>query len=618
MYARTQVCFESYEIEPVEENRNRMCGIAGIVTTNPTGDVSAATIRMRDTLRHRGPDDEGVFSPPDAGVGLAHTRLSILDPSSAGHQPMTSADQRYWPTFNGEIYNFRELRDECVTAGETFVSDPDTEVLLCLLRRDGKGALSRLRGMFAFAFWDNAERRLLLAREPLGIKPLYYSHDETHMLFASEVRALLASGCVGRVLSPQGVYGYLRAGAVPEPHTFVSGVHMLEAGSCLEWHNGRVLHEHYWQPSWPASGDHARDGETSEDTANIRETLRDAIRAHLISDVPVGLFLSGGLDSTSILSLAREQMDAVNTFSVSVDDQGLDEGALAERAARHFGASHTTLKLNGEVARETLPAFFAALDQPSVDGFNTFCVAQMASAAGQKVILSGVGGELFGGYPSFREVRAMYTWQRRLRVVAAPLSSMMQAGRSYLSPKLRRIGDLFAGPPSMARCYASYRGVFAEEEALALTREFCGADPSEEPPPGALPSDPHDAVSHLETTRYLRNQLLRDSDVMSMASGLELRTPLVDQWVLSRLTAIPATRRMRGHKSLLTDAANSLPSWLLQQPKRGFTLPFAKWVDNGLLTQTGPINTPAWIGLSPWYRRWTVTVFDHWRQQHIG
>ncbi len=171
MYARTQVCFESYEIEPVEENRNRMCGIAGIVTTNPTGDVSAATIRMRDTLRHRGPDDEGVFSPPDAGVGLAHTRLSILDPSSAGHQPMTSADQRYWPTFNGEIYNFRELRDECVTAGETFVSDSDTEVLLCLLRRDGKGALSRLRGMFAFAFWDNAERRLLLARDPLGIKP---------------------------------------------------------------------------------------------------------------------------------------------------------------------------------------------------------------------------------------------------------------------------------------------------------------------------------------------------------------------------------------------------------------------------------------------------------------
>ena len=436
-----------------------MCGIAGILTTNSYSDhLEQLLVRMQKALQHRGPDDEGIYIASNHQAGLAHTRLSILDLSSAGHQPMSTVDGRYWITFNGEIYNFQELRSCLESAGEQFSSRSDTEVILKLYQRIGADCVQQLRGMFAFAIWDDLEKTCFLARDPLGIKPLYYWQSGSNLVFASELRAVLASGLPEKNLSQQGLHGYLLTGSVPEPQTLIEGIRCLEAGHWMFWQAGNIQKSQYWQIAFsPESMVEA------EATAKVRQALIDSVKHHLVSDVPVGIFLSGGIDSTAMVALSRQvNSGELRTYSIAFEEQQWNEGDLAQKVANTFETNHTECKITASMGRELLPQFLTAIDQPSIDGFNTFCVSQIAHQSGTKVVLSGLGGdELFGGYKSFQKVPQMLRLSQQLQPLQPLVTGVgMGLSRWGSSTKVRRLGDFLQHTPTLTTAYDSFRGYF--------------------------------------------------------------------------------------------------------------------------------------------------------------
>src|SRR2546430_281203 len=451
-----------------------MCGIAGILNSRPTSiEVKDALVRMQRALRHRGPDDEGMSFLPDQTGGFAHTRLSILDLSPAGHQPMSTPDGRFTITFNGEIYNYQALRSGLIALGCTFNSRSDTEVILRLYERDGARCVEKLAGMFAFAIWDAQEQTCFLARDPLGIKPLYYATSSSGLVFASELRALLASDRVPRRLSTEALRGYLLTGSVPEPLTLIEGIRVLPAGHFLLWNNGQIKLKKYWEISF-RSQTFAAVGAAPL----ARKALLESVERHFVSDVPVSLFLSGGIDSTALVALSRQlKFRELRTFSISLDDPDLNEGDLARRTANYFRTQHVDWRLDGRAGAALLEEFLTRQDQPSIDGFNTFCVAKHARDNGAKVVLSGLGGdELFGGYSSFRRVPQMMRWSTRLEVVA-PLRQA--AGRliEHTAPRspLRRLGNFLQDTPSLEFAYQTFRGIFTPPEAAQLLKQYTGA-----------------------------------------------------------------------------------------------------------------------------------------------
>jgi asparagine synthase (glutamine-hydrolysing) len=633
-----------------------MCGIAGIIWPDPAERDYAAPLRaMQGALRHRGPDDAGLFlssraaspAPLHSGqgkavghsssgrvvlpdrlaapqpihrretrvscCGLVHTRLSILDLSPAGHQPMTTPDGRFTIVFNGEIYNFRELRDRLSAQGVRFASHSDTEVILHLYARCGPDCVNHLRGMFAFAIWDELEQSCFLARDPLGIKPLYYSQSASAFAFASELRALLAAGVVGKELDPDSVFGFFLTGTVPEPGTLLRGARLLEAGSWLLWKQGRTRHARYWNLRFQADS-----GDRAAASRCVREALLDSVRHHFVSDVPVGVFLSGGIDSTALVALSRAvgQQD-LRTFSISFDDPRFNEGDVAQRTAGHFGTRHADWRLDAGVGQELFRDFLARFDQPSIDGFNTFTVSRFAREHGMKVVLSGLGGdELFGGYPSFRQVPRMLRASRCLGPLRGLVAWSLKRSQQ---PQRRRLADFFRRPPNLLAAYQTYRGVYSLEEAWALARHYTGreAGPGRETESDeAAAATMEDAVSELELTRYMRNQLLRDSDVMSMAWGLELRVPLVDRVLVETLGRFPAGVRLRPGKKLLLEAVPEVPEWVRSRPKRGFLFPFEQWLAGDWKDTFAATAQRGGVRAQTWYQKWSVFVFEQWCERN--
>jgi len=377
-----------------------MCGIAGIIHSDlDREELEKVLSGMQQQLHHRGPDDRGLYLSRDGKTGLVNTRLAILDLSPAGHQPMASRNGRYRIVLNGEIYNFQTLRAELEGKGEAFRSHSDTEVVLKIYERYGPDSVRELEGMFALAIWDEQEQTCFLARDPLGIKPLYYYETNGAIWFASELRTLLGTGVVPRRLSLEAVSGYLLFGAVPEPLTLVEDVRTLPAGHYLRCEHGRVRLTKYWDIQFGDEPVPER-----EATELVRDALVESVGRHLVSDVPVGVFLSGGLDSTALVALAsRYAGNELRTFCISFDDPKFDEGNVAAHTAQHFGAQHSDWRLDSAAARKLLATFLERSDQPSIDGFNSFCVSRLAHDAGLKVVLSGLGGdEVFGGYRSRR------------------------------------------------------------------------------------------------------------------------------------------------------------------------------------------------------------------------
>ncbi len=600
-----------------------MCGIAGIVGIDHSLAPGAIT-RMQTALRHRGPDDQGLFIDHDGLVALVHTRLSIIDLTPAGHQPMRTADGRYTIVFNGEIYNFRELRKELEQGGRAFASGSDTEVILRFFERDGAGCVSRLRGMYAFAIWDSLDRSLFLARDPFGIKPLYFLETGGGLSFASEVRSLLAAAPVMPHLDPAGLVRFLESGSVAEGTSLVAGVRTLPAGHTMQWRNGRLALTSFWTPTFPAPAIYEH--RQAIDTA--RAALEASVRAHFVSDVPVGVFLSGGLDSTSLVALACAigAGGGLETYSISVDDQTADEGASASAVAQHFQTRHRTLSVTSADAARLLPEFLAALDVPSVDGFNTWLVSSLAHDAGAKTVLSGLGGdELFGSYPSFARVPMMV---RGVSVVGWGQPMLRMGGRALArfgtSARMQRMGEFLQGSSTVDNAYHAYRGIFPHRDAVRLAAFLTGTDEAalrfDRTDAGdAIPSDARDAVSYLELTHYMRNQLLRDSDVMSMAHGLELRVPFVDAVLFDEVARVAPDLRYEVGKRLLIDAVPEVPEFVRHKSKRGFTLPFEKWLQGAL---GGPVaassSTRLPVEAREWYQRWSLFIFHQWRERVLG
>ena len=595
-----------------------MCGIGGIINSGLGQDaVEQKLLAMQRCLQHRGPDDRGLFISPNGKTGLVNTRLAILDLSSAGHQPMASANGRYRIVLNGEIYNFQALRAELAAEGETFLSHSDTEVVLKMYERYGSDCVREFEGMFALAIWDEQEQVCFLARGPFGIKPLYYCETNHGFCFASELRTLLGTGLVPRRLSLAAVSGYLLFGAVPEPLTLVEDVRALPAGHYLIWRQGRCRLTKYWDLQF---GDEPIP--EAEAVELVRDALDESIRRHLVSDVPVGVFLSGGIDSTALVALAsRHAGNKLRTFCISFDDPKFDEGNVAARTAQHFGAQHFDWRLDSTTARKLLANFLECSDQPSIDGFNTFCVSRLAHDAGLKVVLSGLGGdEVFGGYSSFKRVPQMVRWSRQLNPIW-PLrigaGEILQT--RYSSPRMARLGCFLQEAPCTAAAYWCMRGIFTPDEVGLLLGRYGNKDEELAPQISFyVPSQPalEDEVSYLELTRYMRNQLLRDSDVMSMAWSLELRVPFVDRKFIETMERIPAPLRLAPGKKILLDAVPEIPAWVRERPKQGFMFPFKDWITGEWQDVFQRIETKSPVPLKSWYRRWCLLALDTFIQDN--
>ncbi|HEY9710935.1 MAG TPA: asparagine synthase-related protein, partial [Oculatellaceae cyanobacterium] len=433
---------------------------------------------------------------------------------------------------------------------------------------------------------------------------------------ASELRAILATKLPTISLSREGLYGYLVSGSVPEPHTLIEGIHCLAAGHWLRWQAGNISQNQYWQINFtPEAID------LPEAVQKVRYALIDSIKHHFVSDVPVGIFLSGGIDSTAVVALASQtQSNPLRTYSIAFEEPEWNEGEISSKVAYHFGTDHTEYTITASLGRELFPQYLAAIDQPSIDGFNTFCVSQVAHKDGTKVVLSGLGGdEFFGGYKSFQKVPQMVRVGSRLQAFH-PIRTAIGMGLEQWgnSPQLKRLGDFLQQRPNSAAAYRSFRGIFSHQEACAIAKRYF--------PDQALPvrsgSNPfpylpslEDEVSLLEISGYMRNQLLRDSDVMSMAWGLELRVPLVDRILLEAIASIPSHLRLAPGKQMLIQAVPELPSWVVNRPKRGFSFPFEQWMAGEWGDYFPKLDAFKNISLKPWYRRWSLALLEYWLQE---
>jgi asparagine synthase (glutamine-hydrolysing) len=574
-----------------------MCGINAVFAY---GQSAAAidhdeVIATREAMHSRGPDAGDAWFSGDRRVGLGHRRLAIIDLSPGGAQPKHFGALTI--VFNGEIYNYRELRAELEGRGRRFTTQSDTEVLLQLYDEKQEGMLGDLRGMFAFALWDNARRRMLLARDPYGIKPLYYTGDGGTLRAASQVGALIAGGKVSRQFDPAGGAGFFLRGTVPEPFTMYRAIRALPAGSYAYVDAGGI-HEPVQYFSIAATlrdavdrGGRFTDGQRRE---LVHDAVLESVRYHMVADVPVGAFLSAGIDSTAVVALARESgATDLQTMTLRFEEyrgRVNDEAPLAALVARQYGVRHSIQELTLPVFRAELPRIFAAMDQPSVDGLNSYFISKAAHELGLKVAMSGTGGdELFGGYTSFRDIPR---WMPVTSVLARvpglgnavhALNTALAKRSRHVSPKM---GEIVRYGATYAGAYLVKRGRFLSSELPALLGDEIAAEglarldllPLIERALTPDPGNPFARVAALESSFYLRNQLLRDMDWASMAHSLEVRVPLVDAHLLRRIAPVLVTRRKRGKQLLAVAPRPPLPAAVRQRRKTGFTLPIKEWL----------------------------------------
>ena len=674
-----------------------MCGICGVIDWTESPDPTVLVRRMTSTMLHRGPDDQGYLtSGGSARLALGMRRLSIID-LEGGHQPIFNEDGTVGAVLNGEIYNFKELQKQLADRGHNFRTRSDSEVVAHAYEEWGADCVEHFQGMFALAVYDRRARRgrglenagagaratsedggtLFLARDRLGIKPLYYysaiSNQQAAVsqtfLFASEVRTLLASGIVPRRLSRDALESYLLFGSVSEPMTLVEGVFSLPPGhrmtiqisSSLGAPAPELGPESYWNVATQVANNTevSRNGggkkiDTTAATARVRSLLEESVRKHLIADVPVGVFLSSGIDSTSLAALASREVAGVHTFTVAFPEKEFSEAALARRTAEKLGTTHQEVMLSGAEMLERLTEAVGALDQPSIDGINTYFVSSSARQAGLKVALSGLGGdEVFGGYSTFRrtpryqQIAALGN-QFPGSVRAAVAAVAGTAGGHFVSgDAARKIAALWNRPESLPDPFYFGRALFTPAQVSELMK---GAVAQDEPlwwkwlSRSAMQTkdlDPFAAVSCMELQSYLVCTLLRDTDSMSMAHSLEVRVPFLDHPLVEFVTQLPKEMKLGNGipKALLIAALSDLlPSEVVNQKKRGFTFPWATWLrgplkkkfERGLselstaLQATLHQETAANVwgsylgGKTSWSRPWSLYVLNEWTKTHLA
>lgn len=608
-----------------------MCGIVAIYAYGAAAvPVDRGELgRIRDHMIARGPDGQGAWFADDGRVGLGHRRLAVIDLSERGAQPMPSADGRFVVTFNGEIYNHAQLRRGLEQDGAVFASDSDTEVLLHLYAREGTAMLDRLRGMFTLAIWDDRLRTLLLARDPYGIKPLYYSDRSGTFRAASQVKALLAGGALSREPNAAGHAGFFLSGSLPEPHTLYRDIRALPAGHWMtvgpggpgrpqEYFSLSRVFTDAAQDETPALG-------ADDLQEQVREALLDSVRHHCVADVPVGAFLSAGVDSAALVGLMRdcgqEQVQTVTLAFEEFKGSPADEAPLAQSSAAHYATRHTTHTVTRNEFRDDVQSLLGHMDQPSIDGINTWMVSKATHAAGLKVAISGVGGdELFGGYPSFTSIPRWVKLLTRPSKVPGAAAGWRGVGtwigrHAAAGPKL---GGLLTYGGSYPGAYFLQRGLFMPWELSTVmppdlardgVRQLSSEASCDRSPPAATTSS-YAIVAELEASFYLRNQLLRDADWASMAHSLEVRTPLVDATLLTRLAPVLVKQaHLSGKRLLGRSPSKPLPTSLIERPKTGFGIPTASW------TREIP-GLDAWrevdslrVDRCPWARRWAYSVY---------
>jgi len=627
-----------------------VCGIFGIVARNASV-VPGMLERATQSLAQRGPDDSGTIiiretAPEPVEIGLGNRRLAVLDLSPLGHQPMQDPETGNWIVYNGEIYNFREVRKKLEHEGARFLSNSDTEVLLKAYARWGERCLDELRGMFAFAIWDAQRHRLFLARDPMGIKPLYYSAIGSHFLFASELRTLLHTGLVPRRLDRAGLVNYLAFGSLYDPITMIEGISALRPGHYLTWEQGNVRDAMYWDlaPNAEQRRSQTKQADRKRLQEDVYATLDDAVRMQTVSDVPIGVFLSGGIDSSSLAGILRRGGTEVDTFSIVFREADYSEAEFSRAAAKALGTCHHEILVSQHDAFEAIPFALRAMDQPSIDGLNTFLVARQTRAAGIKVALSGLGGdEFFAGYSSFRDVPRMERLAQMLSIFPAALRKPLTRIFSLMTSDTDQNRKLAALAESdVLHPYFLSRALFSPAMCDALLRSVVEQDitrarvPLQASLDGARGQDPINRVSYLESRCYMLNTLLRDADAMSMAHGLEVRVPLIDHVLAAKLLALPGAWKLdeKLPKPLLVNALNgALPDEIVHRNKRGFTLPFEHWLRDELRTEIegrlqdiagGPLAAlldaatvqSVWDdfnrGKTSWSRPWSLYVLQRW------
>jgi asparagine synthase (glutamine-hydrolysing) len=602
-----------------------MCGILGLSLIGRREDAIEAVERGLAAIIHRGPDDRGLIAVAAVAdhqqVVFGHQRLAIIDLSNAGHQPMFDPQTGNWISYNGEVYNFKELRSELQGHGCTFRSNSDTEVLLQSYRVWGRECVKRWRGMFALAIWDEQRKEIFIARDRLGIKPLYYYSGGTGVspvcgggygktahgqdaratfIFGSELRAILATGLVEPKLNITAVDTFLMFGAVQDPLTIIDGIKSLPAGHTLTLKaNGAIELYEYWdflsEPPAVAGGYSPQSSDPTRMIGRLRDTLAEAVRLRLISDVPLGVFLSGGIDSSAIAMLAQSQsLDPVKTFTIGFEETSFDEGAQAKETARLLGVEHHPILLTEAEMLASYQDAVAALDQPSMDGVNTFHVSRAVKNAGMTVALSGLGGdEVFCGYDHFRTIprreHLLERWSGAPFMLRRFASSMVLGNGSDRNAKLRALILAEYGFPHP---YFLSRTLFLPNQIAELLKPeaLAGIDYGDW---GARMKtilcrssslDPINRLSYLELKTYIANTLLRDTDVMSMAHSLEVRVPLLDHVLVEDMFRMPGSMKMgKTAKPLLVGSLpKALPTPVTSGTKRGFVLPFAKWLSGSL------------------------------------
>ncbi len=576
-----------------------MCGIAALFAYGagtPVIDTQCLSA-MNDAMARRGPDGQGQWLGADQRVGMAHRRLAIIDLSDGAAQPMVqeSPTGRLAITYNGEIYNFLELRERLEAENYAFVTNSDTEVLLHMYHRYGFDMADHLRGMYAFAIWDEQRQGMFMARDPFGVKPLYYRNDGHTIAIASQVKALLAgmdaTGTARPAANAAGHVGFFLFGYVPEPHTLYDGIRALPAGSSL-WVDakGPEPERQFFNIS-----EHLANPDRTAPRISLDALLRDSVRHHFVSDVPVGVFLSSGLDSASLTGLASEIKGAnLDTLTLGFDEfagSPLDEVPLAEKIAEHYGTRHHTVRVAGSDFAEDLDDLLDAMDQPSIDGVNTYFVAKAAKKIGLKVALSGLGGdELLCGYDGFRQIPSL----------VGALSKI--PGRGFLGPLFRTLLAPFSGlgfSPKTAGLLeygGSYGHAYLLRRALMMSweleRELTGVmDPdmiarglrelhvTQHLEDCQRPIDgPKRKVAALEMCWYMRSQLLRDADWAGMAHGVEIRVPLVDPVLFDGLAMSIGTDDGPDKQAMASALKTPLPEAVLRRPKSGFFVPVRDWL----------------------------------------
>jgi asparagine synthase (glutamine-hydrolysing) len=607
-----------------------MCGIAGIYAYHSAANLvdQQELIRIRDSMTPRGPDGRGEWRSHSERVAFGHRRLSIIDCSNAGAQPMASPDGKFIVTFNGEIYNYRGLRSALQAEGRVFCSQSDTEVLLHLYAQKGEAMVHDLRGMFAFSIWDCQRQCLFLARDPYGIKPLYYADDGRTIKFASSVKALLAGGRISRDPDPAGVVGFHLLGSVPEPFTTYRDIRSLPAGSWITVNGagiGKLAQYASISSIYRDAEAQAQDVPEADIHELFREALADSVRHHLVSDVPVGAFLSAGVDSGALVGLMRDagQSD-IRTVTLAFEEfrgTNADEAPLADLVARHYGTRHTTRWVGSAEFRSDLPKIIEAMDQPSIDGINTWFVSKAAHEHGLKVAVSGVGGdELLGGYSTFKSLPGRVGWLRLLpwqRRLGAGFGSLVGAARALGFQVHPKSAGLVTYGSNYSGAYLLGRGLFlpAEVGSIIHDEEMVREGLARLSPVSHIqnvlspqPQTGFGKVAVLESSMYLRNQLLRDTDWAGMAHSLEIRTPLVDHTLLRKVAPIMVKQTRPSGKTLLAEAPKlGLPKEIVNRRKSGFGIPVRPWFRN-IIGEEARGDT-AKMDERLWSRSWARQIF---------